>query len=109
MKSKLASILATVVASTAALSAIATPVKAASLGTVLGLAAGGAAAGIIIDHNIKAEHNRHAYHSPEAEYSRGLQNGEHRVKYDNPRNSDAYDRGLRISRGWRDRERDFHS
>jgi len=112
MKSKLASIMATVIASTAAVSAIATPVKAASLGTVLGLAAGGAAAGIIIDRNIKAEHDRYAYHSPEVEYDRGLQDGEQRVKYDNPRNSDAYDRGydkgMRLSRGWLDRDRDFH-
>lgn len=93
MKSKLAGVLATLFTTTAALTAFSTPAKAISLGGALGIAAGGAAAGILVNNNIKAEHDRHSYHSSQAEYDRGFGDGEKRLKYDNPRNSWAYDHG----------------
>jgi hypothetical protein len=113
MKSKLAGVIATLFTTTTVLGAFAIPAKAISLGGALGIAAGGAAAGILLDNNIKAEHDRHSYHSPQAEYDRGFRDGEQRLKYDNPSNSVAYNRGyengIQRSAYWRANHRDYKS
>lgn len=113
MKSKLAGVAATLFTTTAALSAFSAPAKAISLAGALGIAAGGAAAGVLLDNNIRADRDRHSYHSSQAEYDRGFQDGEKRLKYDNPRNSSAYDRGyengMQRTAHWRADRRDYSS
>jgi hypothetical protein len=91
MKRQLVGLLACALTTTTALSAFTKPAKAISVGEALGIAAGGAAAGILINNQVKAHH--HSYQPPQAEYDRGLRDGEERLKYDNPRHSSAYDQG----------------
>ncbi|UFP94438.1 hypothetical protein ISF26_22290 [Gloeobacter morelensis MG652769] len=69
-------------------------------GEVIGIGAGVTAVNTIRANN----QTRGGYYPPEAEYGRGVNDGIKHLRYDNPRNSSAYDQGYqegirRASRG----------
>ncbi|MBV8882815.1 MAG: hypothetical protein JO235_02265 [Chroococcidiopsidaceae cyanobacterium CP_BM_RX_35] len=110
MKRKVAGVITTVLTTTSILGTAMQPVKAISPGDAIGIAAGGAAFGILINNQLRANHDRYVYQPPAAEYDRGFRDGEERLHYDNPRDSLAYDRGyeegMRRSHYWHDEKRD---
>ena len=77
-------------------------VKALSFGEAVGIGAGA----VLINNAVQRNQRNNKGRNPEAEFNRGVQDGFHRARYDNPRNSrdysEGFDKGVqRRQDGWR--------